>query len=99
MSCIAGVGGDVHSLVRLAQSGRPIVAIDGCHLHCVRNCLARHNIEPSMHLTLTALGVRKKYHMGFNESEADAVFEGIVAKLGAEAVETESDESRAMVAK
>ena len=34
MSCIAGVGGDVPKLVRLATSGRPIVALDGCPL-CV----------------------------------------------------------------
>lgn len=41
MPCIAGVGGDVPSLVRIAKSGRPIIAIDGCPLHCVRGCLAR----------------------------------------------------------
>lgn len=90
MSCIAGVGGDVPSLVRLAQSGRPIVAIDGCPLHCVRNCLARHGVTPSMHLTLTELGIRKRYHMEFKESEATAVFEGVVANLQAEAIGTEA---------
>lgn len=84
MSCIAGVGGDVPSLVRLAKSGRPVVAIDGCPLHCVRNCLARHGVRPSMHLTLTELGVKKKYHMEFNGDEATAVFHGIVANLEAE---------------
>jgi uncharacterized metal-binding protein len=84
MSCIAGVGGDVPSLVRLAKSGRTVVAIDGCPLHCVRNCLARHDVKPSMHLTLTDLGIKKKYHMEFNEDEATAVFQGIVANLDAE---------------
>lgn len=32
MSCIAGVGGDVPSLVRTATSGRPVIALDGCVL-------------------------------------------------------------------
>ena len=32
MSCIAGVGGDVPSLVKTATSGRAIVALDGCAL-------------------------------------------------------------------
>ena len=32
MSCIAGVGGDVPSLVRTACSGRPLIALDGCPL-------------------------------------------------------------------
>src|SRR5690606_2179578 len=30
MSCIAGVGGGVTGLVRTAQAGRPILALDGC---------------------------------------------------------------------
>src|SRR3990167_6054350 len=44
MSCIAGVGGDVPSLVRTARSGRAIVALDGCALACVKSCLARHGV-------------------------------------------------------
>ena len=35
MSCIAGVGGDVPYLLKIAQSGRPIVALDGCPLVCL----------------------------------------------------------------
>ena len=34
MSCIAGVGGKVKSLVRKARAGRPIIALDGCELRC-----------------------------------------------------------------
>lgn len=45
MSCIAGVGGDVKSLVKKAQSARPILAIDGCHLHCVKACLERQQLS------------------------------------------------------
>ena len=57
MSCIAGVGGDVTSLVRTATSDRPIIALDGCELQCVKNCLKRHGVEPALHYTLSALGV------------------------------------------
>lgn len=32
MSCIAGVGGKVISLVKKARSNRPIIVIDGCPL-------------------------------------------------------------------
>ena len=39
MSCIAGVGGEVKPLVRTAKSGRPIIALDGCPLHCVARIL------------------------------------------------------------
>ena len=45
MSCIAGVGGRVASLVSKANSGRPILAIDGCPLQCVRGCLDQHGVK------------------------------------------------------
>ncbi|WP_341502478.1 putative zinc-binding protein [Gallaecimonas sp. GXIMD4217] len=60
MSCIAGVGGNVRSLVRTAQSGRPILAIDGCPLNCVRACLANHGVEPDQHVQLNDLGLKKR---------------------------------------
>lgn len=61
MSCIAGVGGDVPSLVKLAQSGRPILALDGCPLACVRSTLTRHGITPDRYVQLQKHGVKKRY--------------------------------------
>ena len=81
MSCIAGVGGDVPSLVRTARSGRPVVAIDGCPLHCVCHCLARHDVTPAIHLTLTEMGVKKRFHTQFSEDEAAAAYQRVVAML------------------
>ncbi len=81
MSCIAGVGGDVASLVRLAKSGRPVIAVDGCPLHCVRCSLARHDVHPAMHLTLTEHGVKKRFHAEFSEDEATAIYRNIVSVL------------------
>jgi|SRR5690554_825311 len=62
MSCIAGVGGDVKHLVKLATSGRDICAIDGCPLACVKHTLARHKVTPKWHIELTKLGVKKRDH-------------------------------------
>ena len=45
MSCIAGVGGNVPSLVKVAQSGRAILALDGCPLECVKNSLAQRGVR------------------------------------------------------
>lgn len=59
MSCIAGVGGKVKGLVKLAQSGRTIVALDGCKLHCVKSCLKEVGVEADIHLTLTDQGLKK----------------------------------------
>jgi uncharacterized metal-binding protein len=59
MSCIAGVGGDVKSLVKTAKSGRDIIAIDGCPLACSKSCLAKHDVQPKHHFDLSKFDVPK----------------------------------------
>lgn len=81
MSCIAGVGGDVPSLVRIAKSGRPIVAIDGCKLACVENSLARHGVRPTLHFQLWALGLKKRFKRDFVAEEAEAVCQRVVDQI------------------
>ncbi len=78
MSCIAGVGGDVPSLVRVAKSGRPIVALDGCALHCTLQILKRHDVTPAAHYMLRRYGVKKLLHVDFSRIEADAVLTAIL---------------------
>lgn len=87
MSCIAGVGGDVGPLVRTARSGRPILALDGCALQCVKNSLAQRGVQPARHVLLGEYGVRKRYRSDFDIAEADRVLEqtvGIARELRAE---------------
>jgi uncharacterized metal-binding protein len=80
MSCIAGVGGDVRPLVRLAQSGRPVIVLDGCALACAKSCLARHGIEPDQYHQLQNYGIKKRFH-----EEYDALYAAtILAKVSAE---------------
>jgi len=70
MSCIAGIGGDVKPILKLARSGRPLAVIDGCPLLCAHNCLARHGIEPSLHWQLAEHGVKKRYHHDVDPEQA-----------------------------
>ena len=81
MSCIAGVGGDVSSLVRTARSGRPIIALDGCPLNCVQGCLARHGITADRHYQLQQYGVKKRRHEDFDSAQAATVLETIQGDL------------------
>ncbi len=74
MSCIAGVGGGVPGLVRTAQSGRAVIALDGCVLHCARACLANAGVRADVHLTLSDYGVKKRRHADFDREEARAVY-------------------------
>ena len=77
MSCIAGVGGDVPHLVRIAQSGRPILALDGCPLQCVKNSLAQRGVIPTKHVMLHEHGVNKRYRTEFNRNEAELSLQNI----------------------
>lgn len=82
MSCIAGVGGDVPSLVKVAkaakESGRPIIAIDGCALTCVKHALARHGIEATVAHELQDYAVKKVKGQDFDPDEANEVFERVL---------------------
>ena len=81
MSCIAGVGGDVPYLLKIARSGRPIIALDGCPLVCVKSSLARHGIEAERHYQLNQYGVKKRYHADFDPAEAETVLTQVVTDL------------------
>jgi len=81
MSCIAGVGGDVPSLLRTAKSGRPIVALDGCALACVKSSLARHGLTPVLVFDLSEQGVRKHQHVDFDPVQAQRVFRSVAQQI------------------
>jgi uncharacterized metal-binding protein len=81
MSCIAGVGGDVPSLVKVAKSGRKIVVIDGCPLQCAKSCLKRHDVSPDQHHVLSHYGVKKIQHGSFETAQAEEVYESVLGGL------------------
>ena len=80
MSCIAGVGGNVKPLVKIAQSGRRIIAIDGCVLKCAKSCLNNVGVEPDVHYVLTDYGMKKEYHKDYNDEIVDEFYEIISGK-------------------
>ncbi len=75
MSCIAGVGGDVAPLVMTAQKAEKILALDGCPLACVSNCLKRHGVVPDVHLILTGEGLSKNVYEEVSPEVVDEFFE------------------------
>ncbi len=81
MSCIAGVGGNVKALVKVAKAKRKIVVIDGCPLACAKACLTNQGIEPTLHIKLSDSGIKKQQHVDFDLEEANKLFEEIVSKI------------------
>ncbi|UTW49326.1 putative zinc-binding protein [Bacterioplanoides sp. SCSIO 12839] len=81
MSCIAGIGGGVEPLVKKARSGRRIIALDGCQLHCVKNCLKQRCLQADLHYTLSEFGIRKRYHMDFDKKDLAIVKQHLMEDL------------------
>lgn len=95
MSCIAGVGGRVASLVSKANSGRPILAIDGCKLQCVRGCLDQHGVTANHHLVLSEYGLKKRYREDFSSETVEQVFQEVVELLASDHMQTRRPEPKA----
>ncbi|GGC98292.1 putative zinc-binding protein [Halopseudomonas salina] len=81
MSCIAGVGGGVSALVRVARSGRRVVAIDGCKLACAKACLRQAGVEPDLHVMLGDFGVRKRFGEDCSVEQADQLEDELVEMI------------------
>lgn len=60
MSCVAGVVGKVGPIMDLANSGRPIIAIDGCSLSCTKSCLEASNLKADYYYLISDLGFEKR---------------------------------------
>ena len=86
MSCIAGVGGGVKSLVKVAKSQRPIISLDGCPLHCVKNCLKNLGIESTRHYTLTEYGIKKRSNLDFDPLDVKRIKAMVIDDLVSSAV-------------
>ncbi|MBM4163797.1 MAG: zinc-binding protein [Lentisphaerae bacterium] len=59
MFCLAGVGGRVSGILATTQSAARILAIDGCPLNGVKNCLEQAGFTTYERLQLADLGMEK----------------------------------------
>ena len=59
MSCLAGIGGRVRSLMTKGQKAQRILVIDGCPLNCARHTLELAGLKHYEHLALNDIGLRK----------------------------------------
>lgn len=80
MSCISGVGGKVPALVKTARSGRPVMAVDGCPLHCARACLEAVGVTPDDHVRLYDFGFRKHYGRSYDDDAVEEVCDAILVR-------------------
>ncbi len=76
MSCLAGIGGGVSSLLEIARGAQVMLAIDGCPMHCARHTLEKAGFTKFEHVCLADLGLVKGKTPATAEAVAQAVSEG-----------------------
>jgi len=59
MYCLAGIGGRISGIMETTEAASKILAIDGCPIKCVKNCLEQAGFPQFEHLQLAALGLEK----------------------------------------
>lgn len=80
MSCIAGVGGGVVSLVEKAKNSEKILVIDGCALSCSLQCLRNQNIIPDRHIILSDGELAKNIYTEVTEQEFEKSYNYVLAE-------------------
>jgi len=80
MFCLAGIGGRVSGIMKTTEAAETILAIDGCPLNCVKNCLEQAGFSTFEHLQLADLGLIKG-STPVNEAHVSKVAAAGAAKL------------------
>ena len=86
MSCISGVVGKVGPIMDLANSGRPIVAIDGCELSCTKSCLEASGLKANHYYQISDLGFEKRSKWNDSLTENTIAMKSIYDKLFEEGI-------------
>ena len=82
MSCSTGVAAGIPALLKIARSGRTVIALDGCPLACTKKCLAQHDITPDDYIQLGSYGVKKHYHVAFDMDRANMIIARVIDQIG-----------------
>jgi uncharacterized metal-binding protein len=93
MSCIVGVAAEVPSLVRVAESGRPMVVIDGCPLACSSHALGNRGLAPTEYIDLSRHGVKKRLHQDAPAGQLEELWEDVILPAVERAARRAKDES------
>src|SRR3972149_1841405 len=76
MFCLAGIGGRIDPIMKTTKQASKILALDGCPLNCVKNCLQQAGFGKFTHLQLADLGLEKGKSPANEDNIAKVVTKG-----------------------
>ena len=80
MTCLAGVGGRVKTILATVNAAPERMMIDGCPLECGAHALRLAGIAEFQHFKLHELGIRK-HHSEVSEETVQALAEAAAIRL------------------
>lgn len=63
MACLAGLGGHVSGMVASAESGIPVLVIDGCPVACGKKIVDHLGLKNYGYIEITSLGMKKEHNL------------------------------------
>lgn len=82
MSCLAGVGGRIPSILATVHKASGILMIDGCPLECGASVLRRAGFAEFRQLKLHELGVRKNDTAAVEEATVNRLADAALCLMG-----------------
>ena len=82
MFCLAGLGGDIATMVETARDADVNVVVDGCEVDCGRRTLERHGLRNVMHVRITDLDIEKTKGAPATDEQVSVVVRHVKEKLG-----------------
>lgn len=73
MFCLAGIGGNVESIIQKTRTVERLLVIDGCQVACAKESLDRVNITGYQYMQLSKLGYEKGKSPASPENVAEVV--------------------------
>jgi len=73
MSCLAGIGGNIPTMIITAKAASKVLVIDGCPLSCGKKSLNNAGIEDMRHLVVTDLEIEKNYDLDVRDEDLEIV--------------------------
>lgn len=79
MSCLAGLGGDVTSMIQAAKQVDGNIVIDGCPQQCGRKVMERAGVTNFRHIRVTDLGIDKVKGIWAGQQQVQQVVDHVKA--------------------
>ena len=79
--CLAGVGAHIQGMVKSGKEAHLMVAIDGCPVQCAAKTLQHAEIEPTIQVIVTELGIEKSHDIALDEKVCSKVVEKVREEL------------------